>query len=44
MYAGATKTVLVCAQVPTTAVAGGVWALADNYVNGTTPTVFFQGA
>jgi hypothetical protein len=44
MYAGATKTVLVCAQAPTGAVAGGTWAVADNYVNSKTQTVFFQGA
>lgn len=44
MYPGATKTVLICAQVPTGAAPGGSWAVADNYVNSTTPTVFFHGA
>lgn len=42
MYTGASRTVSVCAQVPTAAVAGGTWSVT--YVDGSTATAFFAGA
>jgi hypothetical protein len=42
MYAGAVRQVLVCAQVPTAAVAGGSWGVT--FIDGTAPTAFFAGA
>jgi hypothetical protein len=42
MYAGASRSVLVCAQVPTTAIAGGSWAVG--FVDGSTAPAFFASA
>lgn len=42
MYGGATRNVLVCAQVPTTAITGGTWSVA--YIDGGTAPAFFTGA
>jgi hypothetical protein len=42
MFPNASRSVLVCAQVPTTAVHGGTWSVG--YFDGSTPAAFFKGA
>lgn len=42
MYSGASRTTIVCAQVPTSAITGGTWSVT--YMDGGSPTAFFASA